>query len=1529
MKTQKSKIVSKLIVGLNLVLVLTGMVIAVPAAHADFISCIAKGEKVTTCLNESKQGAATSFTQFTGGLEAPSTANYSPGLVKATNARDYVLNVTNFALGFLGLIAVVIIIYGGFMYVTAAGKEEQAGKGKKAITYSMIGIIIIMGSYALVNTILQAPSGVEGETPAGSAPGGTTADENQRRRMLFNLASAEVDTIATDFATAYQNYTEIKLALVDLASIPEEGTSEDVRTMLESKKRVLDNILQKAGTFSKMNEKVQAAVDVVDEYLQLSQKAIAAAATDAIPENKWYETFWKDGSKELQTDINNAINKIGADGLGLKGANEKDFAYAVVKVEQRLKDLSDRLTAVSTLPEIEATFKAVLSALKLIASSSKLDLGALAMIPVALAADSSTVNLIETSVLNKIDVGNSDVLQIITLLSALRDQLKDILFIYSAITADVTSGSAPLIVNFDGLKSLDPDNLNLPAESFKWDFGDGSTEDGKVAVQHIFDKVGAYRVKMTVVAPTVGRPPTSSKVVDGLAYVTVTVKQPVIKINLKAIVGENTTYILKQYDKETGKLITDVSILKVTPPEATTGINFDARDTDNITNKIKKVRWNFGNDSPEIIGDTTALVQTAKFAAAGNYHVFVELTDSLNNVDRKVVNVVVGSPIARVTVDPGTEGDISQQFTFDLGGSTSEGGQIKGFDWTKPDPTVATVIKEDKSKGIFTVKFLNSGLYNMSFTAMDTLEKIDTTPIDINITSKPPIASFKYEIPDLKQPGTVRLDGTESYNPDESELDPEYAWTVSGDAANYKFIEKTSATSDKPVVKFLKPGTYTISLVVTNKKANVSPESKTSDSVSQDVTIDSVLDVAWDPGKDYAPSAILAADKDTKEQQAKVNFKLLSDTAVAYQIDYGDGQKEQGDMKDSRGDTKKEAEIKDHIYKEAGVFVVNVSVFDAEDNENTISRKVFIGSDHTPVAQISVLVNGEQVIPDATEPLIVNRKDNVVFDGSGSKNVDGTGRKLNYSWSVTSKLPNSTPEYSVKQQFTKTFDSAGDYNVNLSVKNANDLGMKGLDDPMTVTVVPMPPTLKGLSAVSTSASLTTPVSVKLDAIGAADPDGRVVKYRWWYFEEGSNDEYGVQMTTNPSAVINIGTKGEEGQPKTYFFGVDVTDDENTTFSSTDLPKALWPSITVTNGPNKAPIARFNVDRTSVVVGDSVNFTSASSDPDGKIDEYIWDWEGDGFQNNTNEGPSVAHPFKNAAKDGIRVRLRVKDNEGSEATSDAVTIYVEGQSKPPVAAFTSAQDGTTKKVKFTNTSSADTEGGANLDKYSWDFDTSTDANGDGKKDNDIDSPDKEPTHEYPDYGIYRAKLIVTDSLLAKGEITNYVNVKAPAAAPAAPLTPVTPTPPAAILDARLMTTPAPSFVDGKIHLKGEKADVTFDFSTSVGNIKKYVIDKNILFDSNGNGIKDDDEDYTATAPGKWTTSYSKAYGQVRARLTVIDDKGKKDTVDKDIIFDSSAGSTFMADIFAASEFGMATMFICASAFVILYLKKLLMLIIKQK
>ena len=80
--------------------------------------------------------------------------------------KALVNTILSYFLGFLGFVCVIMVIYGGVLYVTSAGNEENVNKAKKILLYAAVGIIVIMISFALVNTILGA--GEAGTTPTGT-----------------------------------------------------------------------------------------------------------------------------------------------------------------------------------------------------------------------------------------------------------------------------------------------------------------------------------------------------------------------------------------------------------------------------------------------------------------------------------------------------------------------------------------------------------------------------------------------------------------------------------------------------------------------------------------------------------------------------------------------------------------------------------------------------------------------------------------------------------------------------------------------------------------------------------------------------------------------------------------------------------------------------------------------------------------------------------------------------------------------------------------------------------------------------------------------------------------------------------------------------------------------------------------------------------------------------------------------------------------------------------------------------------------
>ena len=67
--------------------------------------------------------------------------------------------IINVVLGVLGIVAVVIIILGGVQYTTSAGDPGKVKKAKDTILYGIVGLIVALLAFAIVNFVLSSVFG--------------------------------------------------------------------------------------------------------------------------------------------------------------------------------------------------------------------------------------------------------------------------------------------------------------------------------------------------------------------------------------------------------------------------------------------------------------------------------------------------------------------------------------------------------------------------------------------------------------------------------------------------------------------------------------------------------------------------------------------------------------------------------------------------------------------------------------------------------------------------------------------------------------------------------------------------------------------------------------------------------------------------------------------------------------------------------------------------------------------------------------------------------------------------------------------------------------------------------------------------------------------------------------------------------------------------------------------------------------------------------------------------------------------------
>jgi hypothetical protein len=95
------------------------------------------------------------------------------GVMDFSSSKDLLDRVVNFALGFVSIVTICMFIYAGFMYITSGMVDGNDEKAKKSIVGAVIGVLIILSSWTIVNTI------------TGIDVGGSASDRTDRSIVFF------------------------------------------------------------------------------------------------------------------------------------------------------------------------------------------------------------------------------------------------------------------------------------------------------------------------------------------------------------------------------------------------------------------------------------------------------------------------------------------------------------------------------------------------------------------------------------------------------------------------------------------------------------------------------------------------------------------------------------------------------------------------------------------------------------------------------------------------------------------------------------------------------------------------------------------------------------------------------------------------------------------------------------------------------------------------------------------------------------------------------------------------------------------------------------------------------------------------------------------------------------------------------------------------------------------------------------------------------------------------------------------------
>ena len=891
---------------------------------------------------------------------------------------------------------------------------------------------------------------------------------------------------------------------------------------------------------------------------------------------------------------------------------------------------------------------------------------------------------------------------------------------------DVTNGFAPLTVNFSSAGSNDPDGTIV---SRFWTFGDGGTSSA-ADPSHTYLYAGNFTARLTV---------TDDRGGTDFADVPVTVT---------AAANNQDPTAAFTFAPAGG-----------TAPQA---VGFDARGSFDPDGDIVGYNWDFG-DSTTGGGPTPIHVYTQ----AGIYAPTLTVADDSGGSDVNVggpILVLAGNAPPRAWFSgPPPSGAAPVPFCFHGWGSSDDSG-ITSYEWAYGDGTTGTGQTP-------THTYTTPGSYTATLTVRDAAGVTDTDAASVNVDPGTPSLVGFLETPAIRRPGAgsgdvprmsfyvktdpgvsvtgVKADFDWDGNDNTSTAAPSSV-TVDAPAGgfNYSRVVLAPAVGD--------PGGWDCPLIGSGVRTQNLPlrarfalsNGTDTDSVSFTVTVN-------EPNDCFAREDFASVYDQTQSAAQVVPGGTVNFSFKADDPDCDKANKARWRLRRlNDGYTTSETEVS--ISNDNTTVSVNGVVFPsrglwlAEARIGSLSGGLFCNSSTTYQQPDTYFRLGtvEANTAAGTSPTVAllgvpgSVARGQAFTAIASTgDSDSEGRIQMVEWDVDGDAGNGPlgDGYEVRQvgateaapalELAQVVDTAGlPVGARTIRVRVTDNGALNAADPsraqatasVTVNVENVAPVAAFVANPLTGKD---PTTVLFTAAGSADADGTVTGYGWDWDGDSSVDE----TTVGPDASHVYG----EG---TYAPELTVTDDDGaTTTVAAAVPVVVGPE-------NVAPTARASVTPTSggaplVVNADALDGENSSTDSDGTLVSYGWDW-GDG---NAAEWAAVAsHTYQFPGT--YTVTLTVKDDDGA---TDTTTAEVTVENVPPVADFSvdpPAGDAAVTTFAFDGSTSYDPNGDT-LTSFEWDFD------GDGGYDE--TTAGSSTTHVYAAPGLYLPVLRVTDSRGATG------------------------------------------------------------------------------------------------------------------------------------------------------------------------------------
>ncbi len=806
-------------------------------------------------------------------------------------------------------------------------------------------------------------------------------------------------------------------------------------------------------------------------------------------------------------------------------------------------------------------------------------------------------------------------------------------------------------VSFTGLASRDPDGA---LTRYVWDFGDGATETGST-VSHAYARSGTYTVRLT-------------------------------------ITDNSTTSTAFAFD--------ELSIRVNEPPVPSAGadqlvtaslVAFDAGASVDPDGGTLSYLWDFG-DGQTGEGATPSHV----YAATGTYDVGLTVTDDSGTrnaatTDRMIV-VVNAAPIA----DAGGDliGAPGERLAFEASRSIDPDGAIVAYDWDFRDGATA---RGERVEHAFTAP----GVYNVRLRVADDtfhLKAVDYAVARVTINDPPiPIAVG----PARAAPGdVVRFDGRSSFDRDGTIAT--YRWDFS-DA-------ERPATGGAIERAFADPGVYSVQLTVADDSgaSNASVKTEIAIAINHAPVADAGPDIAtgsltvaftaaasvdadgdaltyeWDFGDGGAGSGalvshtyavggtypvILTVDDGSGLANASsrdaisvlVNQTPLAVAGESRRVCTGDivlfdasssVDPEGGVLRfgwDFGDGTSSEIVNPSKTYNEAGAYPVTLTVRDDSGQANdTAVDRVAVRIDQGPLA-------------DAGPDLRAYADETVVFDGAKSFDTDGFVN--GYTWDF------GDGSSGAGQQAAHSFERPGTYTVTLTI-TGDEIGFC---DPVSVDTATVEILEGPVATIAAVHAAPVGEAVRFDGSGSTTTQGRITDWRW---------EFGDGISASGETV-------EHGYDRAGVYNVTLTLAIDAPLLST-RPVLARSTVTI----NASPTADAGADRL-IAAGEEVAFDGmGSSDPDGGIVAYAWDF-GDGA---TGTGMNARHRYDEPGT--YTARLTVTDDSGlpNESAADEAIVVVNA---PPLLAIDGPSVGCVG-APYPWSAAASTDANGPIASFAWSF-----------------------------------------------------------------------------------------------------------------------------------------------------------------------------------------------------------------------------------